>query len=397
MIGTLKITYVDKHYGNLRKIDAARHKKYVNTLSLGRDLLRGINSKNTLLSNRDSAYYIDNAIRTYRDAYLNRRITKTYTLSFEFAGKKYNVSGTTLSFVKEERRNIIRQVRVQRRTPVSRSPERYTRTYQYVRPPLVGGVHLTPGYFLNLRRARLSKMVFEPKRPSTSEHHVGIELEFTANADRTTLGVSLFEAGLATYVTLKGDASIQVEKPRHHSHELAICVPQSKLEEVISLVTKTLAKHEATVNKSTGMHTHIDVRNRDRRKVFSRLVSAQTILFAMQPKSRRNNNYCKRTKSRDLYTAASAGRYQGVNPEAANKYNTIEVRLHSGTVSFDKIVNWVKLLLVIVDGAYVDPVRAPRTVETFCNTFGIGADLKAYIETRVAKFKSAGPVEDEAV
>lgn len=397
MLQTLRIQYIDR-YGAMRKFDANRHKKYINSLVLVRELLKGINSKNTLLTNRDSAYYLNTAIQNYRANYFGERVlTKKYTLSFKFRGKTYEVVAYDLANLKAEKRNLIRSIREKQRRPKTVSPERYSSTYGYVRPVLVGGVHTTPGFFINLRNSRLSKMVFETKRPSTQEYHVGIELEFTAKADRATLGVSLFQAGLATYVTLKGDASIQVEKSGHFAHELTICVPQSKLEEVMLLVTKTLAKHEATVNKSTGMHTHIDVRNRDRRKVFSRLVSAQTVLFAMQPKSRRNNTYCKRTKSRDLQTARNAGRYQGVNPAAAEKYNTIEVRLHSGTVSFDKIVNWVKLLLVIVDGAYVDPVRAPRTVESFCNAFGIGADLRAYIETRVAKFKSAGPIEDEAV
>lgn len=322
------------------------------------------------------------------------KVHKKYTLVFNCAGKKHEVSGNTLADVKKQRRYLIKDIREQAKRVQPRGHESRTHSYGYVYRELVGGVHTKPGFYSRLYLRRLSKMVYEPKHPKTNEHHVGIELEFTAAANRDTLGTALFKAGVAEFVTLKGDASIRVEKQNHDAHELAICVPQSKLEQVIAIVTNVLESHSASVNKSTGMHTHIDVRNRDRIKVFSRLVAAQGILYAMQPKSRRDNTYCKRTKSRDLYTARNAGRYQGVNPEAANKYNTIEVRLHSGTVSFDKIVNWTKLLITIADGDYIEPTRAPRKLDTFCDVYKISGELRSYIKSRMDKFGSTEAVEE---
>jgi len=383
--------YSDSH-GRLAKANADSYKKYLATKALAQRVMK--DAKSTLVGTADVAYDLNQAIRSYRSRHFKGRMVKEYTLTFKYNGEDYTARGTTANIAKQNKRQVIQSIRHDFRTPRVRLREHPTRNYGYVRRSLVGGVHIEPGFYSTLYTRRLSRLVYEPKHPKTTEHHVGIELEFTALANRDTLGAALFNAGLAQFVTLKGDGSIRIEKANHYAHELAICVPQSKVEEVVAVVTKVLAAHSASVNKSTGMHTHIDVRNRDRSKVFSRLVAAQGILYAMQPKSRRDNNYCKRTKSRDLNTARNAGRYQGVNPEAASKYNTIEVRLHSGTVSFDKIVNWVKLLIAIVDGDYIEPTRAPRKLDTFCEAYKIGNELRSYIKSRMDKFGSAESIEE---
>lgn len=296
----------------------------------------------------------------------------------------------SLQTARAEQRELITRVVTLR----LRRPNAYTDPYGRFHSERIGGVRHAPGFFLNLKAMRDVRLVFENKRPKTDENHVGLELEFTASLDREKLGQELFKAGLAEFVTLKHDGSIRVEKQGHYAHELVICVPQSKIDSVVKSVTSVLSGADATVNKSTGFHVHIDVRNRDRNKVFGRLVAAQGLLYAMQPASRRDNDFCKRTTSRDRYTAEKIGRYQGVNPHSISKHGSVEVRLHAGTVSFEKIVNWTMLLIAIADGDTALPPRAPRKLDSFCKVFNIGGALREYIKARLDKF--ANVTDDQA-
>ena len=71
-----------------------------------------------------------------------------------------------------------------------------------------------------------------------------------------------------------------------------------------------------------------------------RLGKSLPLLASMVPKSRRDNQYCKL----DVNSPNSSSRYYAINLQSLNKFNTIEVRLHSGTTDFDKIIHWARLL-----------------------------------------------------
>jgi len=346
--------------------------------------------------------YARQRVSEFRKQHLQGTVTVIYEATVvPFPGyAAQRITAYDLRSLCRKRREVIANARQVRRQLRERRPVRRSRAYgngfhHEIVIPLVGGVHTSPGFFLQLRQSRLSRLVYENKYPKTNEHHLGLELEFTAKADQTRLGTALFEADVAEFVTLKSDGSIRVEKEGHYAHELVICVAQSMVESVTKKVTEVLSKFEASVNKSTGFHVHIDVRSRDRRKVFGRLVAAQSLLYAMQPASRRNNTYAKRTSSRDMYVAGSAGRYQGINPKSYDKHTTVEVRLHAGTVSFEKIVNWCRLLVAITEGESVLPPRAPRKLDSFCKTFGIGGELRDYIKARLDKFANVSDDQTE--
>jgi hypothetical protein len=56
------------------------------------------------------------------------------------------------------------------------------------------------------------------------------------------------------------------------------------------------------------------------------------------PESRRNNNdYC-------ALSFSETNRYRAVNFTAFRKFKTLEIRLHSGTVDYTKIIAWIRLL-----------------------------------------------------
>ena len=255
------------------------------------------------------------------------------------------------------------------------------------------GNMIAPGEIARLVAERKAKIVFTAKYPRTQEKHIGIELEFISSAERNQLGAMLSEAGLGEYVHLKGDGSIRVDKSGYSAHELSACIPESQRKVVISKIAAVLKEAGALINKSCGFHVHLDMRNRDRQKSFSNLVSAQNVFYAMNPKSRKESNYCKKTLSKDLDKERNGSRYKGVNAAALSKYGTLEIRIHSGTVDDAKINNWVDLLISVAD-ADAPFKRAPRTIDSFCKGYNIPSELRSYIIERIRKFNGGVDVSE---
>jgi hypothetical protein len=106
---------------------------------------------------------------------------------------------------------------------------------------------------------------------------------------------------------------------------------------------KVLSSIGARVNKSCGLHIHLDQRDIinngaaiNRR--LKRFKNAVNIMALLVPESRRDNSYC-----RVAVSTIDGDRYCAVNATAIRKYQTIEIRLHSGTIDFNKINNWIDL------------------------------------------------------
>jgi len=59
------------------------------------------------------------------------------------------------------------------------------------------------------------------------------------------------------------------------------------------------------------------------------------------PASRRGNQYCD-------FGISIRDRYKAVNVCAFNKHSTIEIRLHSGTTDYTKIISWIRLLELLL-------------------------------------------------
>ena len=96
----------------------------------------------------------------------------------------------------------------------------------------------------------------------------------------------------------------------------------------------------AEVNRSCGLHVHIDCRDISATAANTRakrLREALPWLRRMVPSSRLSNNYCN----------GSRGRYMPINTESYHKHSTVEVRLHSGTLDADKIRNWIEVVRFI--------------------------------------------------
>jgi hypothetical protein len=247
-------------------------------------------------------------------------------------------------------------------------------------------VFTAPGSILKLtsnpeQRIRMAKKPHHKMR----YNYVGTELEFICKKNQRDLDQDLIAAGLARYVYLKTDSSIRGMKEGEVSHELNILCKEEEMKWVIEKATQVLKAAGGRVNDSCGMHMHFDMRFRDHQKCFNNMVQIYPTLSAIIPNTRLRSEYCLPNPSTDFNEEIS--RRSAINREAYEKYRTLEVRLHSGTLSAKKICNWFALIKCAVD--HPEYIDKKITVETFANFFEVSGKLQEYIKIRSNKFKNA--------
>lgn len=120
-----------------------------------------------------------------------------------------------------------------------------------------------------------------------------------------------------------------------------------------------------SVNVSCGLHVHLDVADltvNEIQTTYERYADYESQIDMIMPRSRRGNNsrWCGsitnvKTRVKNVRTkskaglANAAGRYYKVNLQSLTRYGTMEFRQHSGTINFDKIINWVSFLMAFVE------------------------------------------------
>lgn len=266
-------------------------------------------------------------------------------------------------------------------------------------------IHMKGGTFLELQEAAKCRVIFEDKKPETDAPHVGVEIEFVSKFDKFEMAKALCEENVQKFVCLKEDGSIRTDKeaPEYkYKHELTLVAPEAIIHEVLNRALRAINKDKASrVGGRCGLHVHLDMRSRDKKKCFYNLSQAQKIMYSMNPASRTNGkdengeedtNYCKRLDHTDFDQAkaylaeAREARYHGINILALEKHKTIEIRIHSGSTNFEKISNWVTILTSIVNQA-VQVEGDVSTVETFCSNYGLSNTIQDYITKRINTFK----------
>ncbi len=265
--------------------------------------------------------------------------------------------------------------------------------------PRSGGVHRQPNSIVH--RALIAQAE-QHKEPKTSDKCVGIELEFNSKASRIQIVQKLHARGLLPYVQVKGDGSVRVSDYGDCSHELALLVPEAGYSGIVSRVCAALKECGGYVNKTCGMHVHLDMRTRDTdvKECYRRLVLSLEILVQMTPYERRHNKYCKRNSPDISYDevcrmtdrSGDIDRYWAINPIAFHKHGTLEVRMHSGTLNPIKIDYWVQLLLLLVNTPNEFQHRDPAK---FCEVFKLPPALTEYVIERCRKFAPSGRDTDD--
>jgi len=224
---------------------------------------------------------------------------------------------------------------------------------------------------------------------------------------------------------LKGDGSVDGE-----GNELVTPPLSGTSAEYILPRVLIPATENASTNTSCGMHIHIDARDykelckKGKYIQFIRLVclymALQPMMFALVPRSRRNNSYTKRTDARahivklcalvasgELDTALHYVKYEICNGDRYQAFNLApwyqeghyEYRLHSGTHDTRKVLEWANLHTCIADYAmrnkvtekqllalYDAPARA--TIDTVCDMIKASAESRAYLLGRFTRFNA---------
>ena len=248
-------------------------------------------------------------------------------------------------------------------------------------------IHEERGTFVKMKYHLLVNDVYKTKKVPTKKNHVGFELEFCAKVNATIIARMFVDNDLHHFCQLKGDGSLK-NKRGDHSMELNILVEQDKSKEIVTAICKILNSETvgAYVNETCGFHLHIDMRNRDVKKAYKNLYGAQKFLREMHPASRQENRFCKKNSTGDMDQQLRQGeRYWVINPQAFAKYQTLEMRVHSGTVNAEKILFWQELCIGIADAPAIE--RPLNNLSSLAKRINMRRELFEYIKARMEKFK----------
>lgn len=222
-----------------------------------------------------------------------------------------------------------------------------------------------------------------------------------ANADKRLS--KLIQERKIKNVQTKTDGSINVGDTDEQCFTVEFCILSTRQDRSnLKAVCDLLSELDARVNRSCGLHVHLDVRDllkvvntregrpnsvpqyeyREPRKAMTRayrLKHALPLLTQMVPPSRRNNTFCR------LEISKNGDRYCAINTTAIEKFGTIEVRLHSGTTSFKKISNWIDFLYLLSRSQKLTRNEV-FTVKRLTELIKVPRELLTYVKERVNKF-----------
>jgi hypothetical protein len=182
-----------------------------------------------------------------------------------------------------------------------------------------------------------------------------------------------------TRCQVKYDGS--VEDSDAHGIEVTILFNTKTGWSKLDSLCEILNDYNAYVNKTCGLHVHLDVRHLKPAKaklMGRRLNRALPVLKYLVDKSRHNNSYCNLGMSG---FSRNADRYYAINMTSYFKFKTIEVRLHGGSTNFDKIKSWIEIL------QFVSARPMPKTGLNFQDLIDMGLPehLIEYADKRITK------------
>jgi len=194
------------------------------------------------------------------------------------------------------------------------------------------------------------------------------------NEPREKLKDAITAAGIKR-VSVRGDGSLDSE----NGVELCILFNSKRSFKPLHDLCKVLNDFGATITQSCGLHVHLDCPEYNNGNIIDlghKFKRYEDLLFGLQPETRRDNNYCKKGLDTD-------DRYRGINVGAFFKFNTIEIRLHTGSTNAEKIENWITLLTAIKNHDVAGQnAFEPKTIEGMSKELNLSEYLTDYLQNR---------------
>lgn len=222
--------------------------------------------------------------------------------------------------------------------------------------------------------------------PLGGRPHVGVEIECGVDRSEDDLRRDFAKAGIGTKVSVTYDGSVHVDG--RTAVEVRVCDAQERIAETLRKVCAVLSDASAKVNKTCGLHVHLDMRKREWRACYTKLYRMLPWLYAIVSESRRSGNEGRQFCKRNGPHPPDGDRYYALNVESVRHHNTLEVRLHHGTTDPTKIINWVFLLTRIVDGP--DLKQTPKTLWKLSETYKLPTEISAWLSERAQFAKDEG-------
>lgn len=179
--------------------------------------------------------------------------------------------------------------------------------------------------------------------PKTSAPHIGVEIEVE------------FPSGLDCRRAIPLHAHQDGSLP-DHSAEFKVLAPATKIYKKAATLANELWARRAKATRRCGLHIHVDCRNVSRKSkegLYQWARATQDYWFSLMPPSRRENQYVLK-----LSADYSTHHYLWLHE---TNYDTMEVRLHPGTINPHKLEGWISAMIHLQnklrDPAYVFPTR----------------------------------------
>ena len=215
-----------------------------------------------------------------------------------------------------------------------------------------------------------------PPVPISKDKYVGIEVECYGPLEHKDVMKLVLEHDLENCLNIGDDGSIEPDYVAGHSdpctYEFRILSTEKELPKLFKNLKAFFKAGKFKTNYTCGLHVHLDMRNRNVEKCYAKLLKFQQIMFPLVEPDRWINEYCDWSLSNDRFER----RMTAVNYMAYEEHQTLEVRLHHGTVDVSKIENWVRLLLKAIKSAPVKEITSKKAAVKWA---GKDSKLKAYI------------------
>lgn len=198
------------------------------------------------------------------------------------------------------------------------------------------------------------------------------------NDAHASLARAIKKAGIPR-ASVKYDGSLGDDEG--HGVEVTILFNAADGFEPLNKLCRVLNAFGCYVNKSCGLHVHLDARHlkpKNVKLIGRRLGRSLPVLKWIVDKSRHTNTYCELSTSK---FSSRASRYHAINLTSFFKYKTIEVRLHGGSTNATKIRHWIETL------QFLSNVAVPKVFTTFQQLIDLGLPehLVEYADKRINK------------